>query len=166
MLAAVAALVAVPLQAMAAGPDDHASDRASAAQERRAALMAAKEAAMAAFHEARQAALADYHAALQALKDSFHENRTRILEECRPVAHSDAEDAPSNNSGMANLSKEERLAFAHCIHDQMGELKNATRAAMREAREAAHDALQAARQAALDAFRQARADWDAEHGPA
>jgi hypothetical protein len=160
MTAALAGLVlALPMQALAAGPPEGKGERGAEARAEHGNMSAAKRAALDSFHENRTRILQEYHDALAAIRASWHENKTRVLAACRGVG--DGEHG--NNSAMSNLSKEERLAYAHCVRDGLAPLKNATRADMRDAREAAHDALKAAREAVKATYRAARAG---DHGGA
>lgn len=124
-----------------AGSDEHAEKGRARADEARsgeagaaAANASGEESAHAARSHARggddatgrPAAVTQFLDRLRALRASWLENATAIRAECR----ADAEDAD-----RANSTKEERLAYAHCIRDGYRAWRVAWVAEMRELRD-------------------------------
>jgi len=127
----------------------------------RAELKAARQAALDAFHENRTAAIREYNATLHAIRASYLENKTKVIDGCRnatAVGH----PKPAN---MSNASKEEKLAFAHCVKDGLAPLKLSARENMTEARESFQEKMREARQAALEGFKASKAHAAAKHRP-
>ncbi|HEV8361597.1 MAG TPA: hypothetical protein VGR28_14205 [Candidatus Thermoplasmatota archaeon] len=146
-LTILGAMVAAPLVAMAA-PGDHPSGRAADAQARHEALTSARQAAMSSFHENRSAIIEAYKADLMAIKDSFLENKSRVLTECRGVHNETFE-----HTNKSDLDRENKTAWAKCVHDGLAPLRDDARA---DARDAFHDALRALHDAAVAAIQEFR----------
>lgn len=115
---------------------------------RHAELKAARESALASFHENRSAALKTYHDALNATRQSFLENKTRVLEACQAA----------RNATTGNESND------HCVRDGLRPLIQDARADIRDAQEAFRASMLAAREHAKAAFASHRHDINVKHG--
>lgn len=127
--------------------DGHSAANATAMQERHAALVAARQAALDGFHENRTRILQEYNATLHAIRASFLENKTKVLDDC----------AAKRNETSGN-------ATAQCVKDGLKPLIEQARAGMKDARVKALGELTALRQAALSSFASAKAHADATYG--
>ncbi len=165
IVAVVVGFLAVPLTAMAASHDDRqAKDGRAHAESKRARhdeLVAAKRAAVDAFKENRAQILDAYRDSFKAIRESYLENKTRIISECRgKAAPSDADDS----SGKSEMSKEERLAWAHCVRDGLKPLKEAARADIKDARAEAKLGLKDLARAAVKKFHAEKMKVDKRQG--
>lgn len=132
-LAALGLLAAPAVLADGEGGADTAADAKGKAAGKRAAAAETADDGNGTKRPAHVAALVERMAALRA---SWHEGATKVREDCRAQALDD------------NATKEERLAYAHCIRDGYRELRAAHHADIRAAR--------ADWKAALDAWKESR----------
>ena len=154
-LAAAAILVGTAGAALAQGPpsDGAGSERQQAAQERRAALEAARASVLDAFRENRTLVVEEYRASLAAIRASYLENKTLVLEGCNATRA-----AFTNNSGGDGAPE-----HAKCVSDGLKPLIEKARGEMRAAREHAQERLLELRQHGLSEWAKARQGADARY---
>lgn len=150
-LLALAALGLMAAPAVLADGGDHADDNAGKGQSKAAAMRAAHAHAQGSYVHAnetedvnetgqRPAHVTAFLTRMSELRDAWRNETAALREQCR-AATIDHE----------NATKEERLAWAHCVRDGYRELRMAWHEDMREAR---------------DDFREARETWREERAAA
>lgn len=122
-------------------------------------LVAARQAALDSYHENRTRILDNYSAAMHAIKDSFLENKTKLLADCHA-----ARNATTGYAYGYDDDDHEGSAESQCVHDGMRNLTSQARAGIAQVRENAHAELIAARAAALGQFANAKAAANAKYG--
>lgn len=145
LMIVMAALFVTAAVGTALAQTEQADARRAAAEERRAELTAARQAALDGFHANRTAALDAYHAAINATRTAFLAAKAEVLADC-----AEQRNSTGNSSEMSK-----------CVRDGLQPLIDQARADHKAAREAFVASLLEARRGAIEGFAAAKARADA-----